>query len=158
MTGGISRCAGIVSIVARFVRAVDRRGRRHNVEELPGRLGSRLWRGRISAGLSSSGLRYRLDETILGRPCYSQGYRSGRHTAGLPAGNRIGVDLGSQRISMTKTEDTMRQEKCSQNWLQYMNGESLLHSALALPMDTRSAKSFYFVQALIRASQQLCHS
>ncbi len=39
-----------------------------------------------------------------------------------------------------------------------MNGESLLHSALALPVSGEDAKSTYFTDALMRASRQLCHS
>jgi hypothetical protein len=58
----------------------------------------------------------------------------------------------------TVTFRDMRQEKCSQNWLQYMNGESLLHSTLALPVSSEDAKSLYFTDALMRASRQLCHS
>ena len=58
----------------------------------------------------------------------------------------------------TVTFGSMRLEKCSGNWLQYMNGESLLHSALALPVSGEDAKSIYFTNALIRASRQLCHS
>jgi hypothetical protein len=52
----------------------------------------------------------------------------------------------------------MRQEECSQNWRQYMNGQSLLHSALALPEASERAKNIYFVSALMRASRELCHS
>ena len=50
------------------------------------------------------------------------------------------------------------QERCSSNWRQHMNGQTLLHSALALPVDSESAKNIYFVRALMRASRQLCHS
>ena len=50
------------------------------------------------------------------------------------------------------------QERCSSNWRQHMNGRTLLHSALALPVSSDSAKSTYFVNALVRASLQLCHS
>jgi len=34
-----------------------------------------------------------------------------------------------------------------------MNGQTLLHSALALPADSESAKNIYFVSALMRASR-----
>jgi hypothetical protein len=50
------------------------------------------------------------------------------------------------------------QERCSSNWRQHMNGQTLLKSALALPADSESAKNIYFVSALMRASRQLCHS
>ena len=50
------------------------------------------------------------------------------------------------------------QERCSSSWRQHMNGQTLLHSALALPADSESAKNIYFVSALMRASRQLCHS
>ncbi|HXX52557.1 MAG TPA: hypothetical protein VEI98_14915 [Xanthobacteraceae bacterium] len=50
------------------------------------------------------------------------------------------------------------QERCSSNWRQHMNGQTLLHSALALPENSESAKNIYFVSALMRASRQLCHS
>jgi hypothetical protein len=50
------------------------------------------------------------------------------------------------------------QERCSSNWRQHMNGQTLLHSALALPVSSDSAKSIYFVNALMRASRELCHS
>jgi hypothetical protein len=54
--------------------------------------------------------------------------------------------------------DTGAPESCTANWLQSMNGESLLHSALGLPVVGRDAKSTYWVAALMRASRQLCHS
>jgi hypothetical protein len=53
---------------------------------------------------------------------------------------------------------SMTQENCSQSWMQFMNGESLLHSALALPVSIERAKNVYFTQALIRVSRNLCHS
>jgi hypothetical protein len=49
------------------------------------------------------------------------------------------------------------QERCSYNW-RHMTGQTLLHSALALPVSSDSAKSIYFVSALMRASRELCHS
>jgi hypothetical protein len=49
------------------------------------------------------------------------------------------------------------QERCSYNW-RHMTGQTLLHSALALPVSSDSAKSIYFVNALMRASRELCHS
>ena len=45
---------------------------------------------------------------------------------------------------------------CSGNWLRSMNGLGLLHSALGLSVD--DPKSTYWTKALMRASQQLCHS
>ena len=50
------------------------------------------------------------------------------------------------------------QERCSANFRQRMNGQNLLSSVLALPMGSDSAENIYFVRALMRASQQLCHS
>jgi hypothetical protein len=61
-----------------------------------------------------------------------------------------------EKGDLTVTFRDMRQEKCSQNWRQYMNGQSLLHSALSLPVD--SPERIYWVAALMRASRQLCHS
>jgi hypothetical protein len=50
------------------------------------------------------------------------------------------------------------QERCSANFRQRMNGPTLLSSVLALPVGSDSAENIYFVSALMRASQQLCHS
>ena len=50
------------------------------------------------------------------------------------------------------------QERCSANFRQRMNGHNLLSSVLALPVGSDSAENIYFVSALMRASQQLCHS
>ena len=50
------------------------------------------------------------------------------------------------------------QERCSANFRQRMNGQNLLSSVLALPVGSDSAENIYFVRALMRASQQLCHS
>ena len=50
------------------------------------------------------------------------------------------------------------QERCSANFRQRMNGQTLLYSVLALPVGNDSAENIYFVSALMRASQQLCHS
>jgi hypothetical protein len=50
------------------------------------------------------------------------------------------------------------QERCSSNWRQHMNGQTLLHSALALPLDSESARNIYFIRALMSASRELCHS
>jgi hypothetical protein len=49
------------------------------------------------------------------------------------------------------------QERCSHNW-RHMTGQTLLHSALVLPVSSDNAKSIYFVNALMRASRELCHS
>ena len=48
------------------------------------------------------------------------------------------------------------QERCSHKWRENMTGRTLLHSALAVSSD--SAKSIDFVNALTRASRELCHS
>jgi hypothetical protein len=45
---------------------------------------------------------------------------------------------------------------CSDNWFRSMNGLGLLHSALGLAVN--DPKRTYWVSALRRASQQLCHS
>ena len=50
------------------------------------------------------------------------------------------------------------QERCSANFRQRMNGQTLLYSVLALPVGNDSAENIYFVSGLMRASQQLCHS
>src|SRR6516165_4053518 len=50
------------------------------------------------------------------------------------------------------------QERCSANFRQRMNGQNLLSSVLTLPVGSDSAENIYFVSALMRASQQLCHS
>ena len=50
------------------------------------------------------------------------------------------------------------QERCSANFRQRMNGQTLLYSALAHPVGSDSAENIYWVSALMRASQQLCHS
>ena len=50
------------------------------------------------------------------------------------------------------------QERCSANFRQRMNGPTLLSSVPALPVGSDSAENIYFVSALTRASQQLCHS
>jgi hypothetical protein len=46
---------------------------------------------------------------------------------------------------------------CSDNWRKSMNGLGLLHSSLGLGM-IDDPKSTYWVLALMRTSQQLCHS
>jgi hypothetical protein len=66
--------------------------------------------------------------------------------------------LDEKGMDVTVTFHNMNQQKCSQNWFQSMNGQSLMHSALGLSVDIQSAKSIYWVAALLRASQQLCHS
>jgi hypothetical protein len=58
---------------------------------------------------------------------------------------------------ITVAFENMRQENCSENWLQSMNGESLLHSALGLPVNSERAKNLYFSRALMMASRHLCH-
>src|SRR6516164_2904273 len=50
------------------------------------------------------------------------------------------------------------QERCSANFRQLMNGQTLLYRALALTEGSDSAENIYWVSALIRVSQQLCHS
>jgi len=50
------------------------------------------------------------------------------------------------------------EERCSSYFRQRMNGPSLLYRALALTAGSDSAENIYFVSALMRASQQLCHS
>jgi hypothetical protein len=50
------------------------------------------------------------------------------------------------------------QERCSANFRQRMNGPTLLSSALAHPVGSDSAENIYWVSALMRVSQQLCHS
>jgi hypothetical protein len=49
------------------------------------------------------------------------------------------------------------EERCSSNFHQRMNGQTLLYSVLALPVGS-GAENIYFVSALMRASRQLCHS
>jgi hypothetical protein len=49
------------------------------------------------------------------------------------------------------------EERCSSNFRQRMNGQTLLYSVLALPVGS-GAENIYFVSALMRASRQLCHS
>jgi hypothetical protein len=61
-------------------------------------------------------------------------------------------------MDFTVTFHNMNQQKCSQNWFQSMNGQSLMHSALGLGLSVERAKNIYWVDALLRASQQLCHS
>lgn len=63
-----------------------------------------------------------------------------------------------KRTSVTVTFHSMDQQQCSQNWLRSMNGLSLLHLALGLPIDMKDAKEVYWSEALMRASRQLCHS
>jgi hypothetical protein len=65
-------------------------------------------------------------------------------------------DAGGKNF--TVVFENMSEENCSQNWRRSMNGPILLHSALGLPVSSESAKSIYFVSALIRAARQLCHS
>jgi hypothetical protein len=65
-------------------------------------------------------------------------------------------ELYEKETDFTITFDSMRQQKCSQNWFQSLNGQSLLHSALGLSVD--SPERIYWVAALMRASRQLCHS
>ena len=50
------------------------------------------------------------------------------------------------------------QERCSANFRQRMNGPTLIYSALAHPVGSDSAENIYWVSALIRVSQELCHS
>jgi hypothetical protein len=50
------------------------------------------------------------------------------------------------------------QERCSSNFRQRMNGQTLLYRALALTEGSDSAENIYWVSALIRVAQQLCHS
>jgi hypothetical protein len=64
--------------------------------------------------------------------------------------------LNDKETDFTVTFHNMSQQKRSENWYQSLNGLSLLHSALGLSVD--SPKSIYWVAALMRASQQLCHS
>jgi hypothetical protein len=49
------------------------------------------------------------------------------------------------------------QMHCSNNWLKSMNGLGLLHSTLGLSLFD-DPKSIPWTTALMRASQQLCHS
>ncbi len=49
------------------------------------------------------------------------------------------------------------QMHCSDNWYKSMNGLGLLHSTLGLGVFD-DPKSIYWTSALMRASQQLCHS
>jgi hypothetical protein len=49
------------------------------------------------------------------------------------------------------------QERCSANFRQRMNGQTLLYRAFALTEGSDSAENIYWVSALIRVSQQLCH-
>jgi hypothetical protein len=50
------------------------------------------------------------------------------------------------------------QERCTTNWLQSMNGPTLLRAALGLNVGVADAQRLYWVAALLQASQQLCHS
>jgi hypothetical protein len=50
------------------------------------------------------------------------------------------------------------EQNCSSNWLQSMNGQTLLHSALALGVGVGDAQRLYWVAALLQAAQQLCHA
>lgn len=50
------------------------------------------------------------------------------------------------------------EQKCSSNWLQSMNGPTLLHSALGLDVGVSDAQRLNWVAALLQAAQQLCHS
>jgi hypothetical protein len=50
------------------------------------------------------------------------------------------------------------EQSCSTNWLQSMNGQTLLHSALGLAVGVSDAQRLYWVAALLQASQQLCRS
>lgn len=50
------------------------------------------------------------------------------------------------------------QQNCSSNWLQSMNAQTLLHSALGLAVGVSDAQRLNWVAALLQASQQLCHS
>jgi hypothetical protein len=51
-----------------------------------------------------------------------------------------------------------RQEICTERWRQAMNGLQLLHLALGFEGDTEEAKRLPWIDALIRASQDRCHS
>jgi hypothetical protein len=50
------------------------------------------------------------------------------------------------------------EQNCSSNWLQSMNAQTLLHSALGLAVGVSDAQRLNWVAALLQASQQLCHS
>jgi hypothetical protein len=59
---------------------------------------------------------------------------------------------------VTVTFQNGSQEKCSGNWFRSMNGLRLLHSALGIETDTSETQKIYWVDALVRASRELCHS
>ena len=48
--------------------------------------------------------------------------------------------------------------RCSVNWLQSLNGQTLLHSALGLPVTFAESKNIYWTDALRRAAISLCHT
>jgi hypothetical protein len=50
------------------------------------------------------------------------------------------------------------EQRCSSNWLQSMNGQALLHSALGLDVGVSDAQRLNWVAALLQAAQHLCHS
>jgi hypothetical protein len=50
------------------------------------------------------------------------------------------------------------EQNCSSNWLQSMNGQTLLHSALGLAVEVRDAQRLNWVVALLQVAQQLCHT
>lgn len=66
--------------------------------------------------------------------------------------------LDDKGTSVTVTFHSMDQQQCSLNWFRSLNGQSLLHSALGLPIGVQDAKEVYWSAALMRASRQLCHS
>jgi hypothetical protein len=49
-------------------------------------------------------------------------------------------------------------QNCSSNWLQSMNGQTLLHSAMELAVGESDARRLNWVAALLQAAQQLCHT
>jgi hypothetical protein len=59
---------------------------------------------------------------------------------------------------VTVAFENMRQDNCSKNWFQSLNGESLLHSTLGLPVSNDRAKNLNFTKALVIASRERCHS
>jgi hypothetical protein len=48
--------------------------------------------------------------------------------------------------------------RCSRNWFDSLNGQTLLHAGLGLPIGIKEAESTYWSEALQRAAISLCHS
>lgn len=49
-------------------------------------------------------------------------------------------------------------ERCTDNWMQSTNGLALLRAGLDLSVTVSEARTLYWVDALLRASEELCHS